>query len=93
MNPAQRLPGDKAAQRLMTQREFSQRERPFLSKAPVPQALQVLRRVVFRPIDEAQILRSPAFDRWLIWARSVADKVDPLKNGLVLDMSGVVQKA
>ena len=38
-------------------------------------------------------IQNPAFDRWLIWARSVADKVDPLKNGLVLDMSGVVQKA
>lgn len=45
-----------------TEGEFASSEGPLLAHATVAKTLEVVRREVIGPIDDAQVLRSPTFD-------------------------------
>src|SRR5262245_47181176 len=55
VHPAQRLARDEACQPLVAERELVERELALAGKAAPAQPLDVLRRVVFRAVDDAQI--------------------------------------
>ena len=65
MGSPQRRAGDKALQRLVAEREFAQRQRPFRPKAALPQPQQMFRQVVFRPVNNAQIFPAAHLERRL----------------------------
>src|SRR5215470_20035212 len=59
MHPPQRLARDEALQRLMAERELAHREIALAGEAARAEANQVLRRIVLRTIDDAQIFAPP----------------------------------
>src|SRR5262245_18539986 len=77
MHAAQRLAPDEALQPLDAERELAQRERELAAEPALPQALDMLRHRVVRPVDDAQIFEAAALQRRLHQAlRSFGDEVE-----------------
>src|SRR5215510_13443013 len=60
VNTTQRLALDEALQRLMAEEELADCEGSLLAETATAQSSKVLRRIVFRPVDDAQILWTTA---------------------------------
>src|SRR2546425_10148039 len=56
VNASQRLPPDKAIERLDAQREFAKRQRALSSKRPRAKALEIFGQSIFRPVDNPKVL-------------------------------------
>src|SRR5215468_5179855 len=65
VDTTQRLALDEALQRLMAEEELADRDGSLLAETATAQSCKVLRRIVLRPIDDAQILRTAALQRRL----------------------------
>src|SRR5665213_541645 len=61
MHPPERLAADETLQGLDTHCKLAQGQRPLGGEAAPSEAFQVFRRIVFRAVDDPQILGSPAF--------------------------------
>src|SRR2546427_1227646 len=81
VNASQRLPPDKALERLDAQREFAKRQRALSSKRPRAKALEIFAQGIFRPVDNPKILAAATFDCGLRHsAPPLGDKVHGLHD-------------
>src|SRR5687768_10152825 len=65
VHPPQRFAPDESGQGLDAQGELAERQRPLRAQVSAPQPGEMLRRGVFRAVDDAEVFPAAALDRRL----------------------------
>jgi hypothetical protein len=81
MDSPQRLARHEPFERFQPQSEFSNRQRPLSRQTPCPKPGQLVRRRVFRAVDDPQVFPTSAFQRGLHQPlRSACNEIERLHD-------------